>query len=231
VQIGPFLRDTDIFDRFDGQGDVSATITARGLDADDIINTLNGKASVSLKNGSLSGISLYDFIDNSCRAIQQSGTATVPTQQKNKSTPFADLIATAQIVNGVVINKDLNVKGKLFRVTGSGKVNLPNQYVDYLAKVNLLGDTTCWSETFSVPVKRKFKDINLLGILWDAVLENFKEHQLEKAKKALEDELKKSLGIPQQKAAPATPDKKTEPAPQKSPEELLKEELRKRLGL
>ncbi|KPK09872.1 MAG: hypothetical protein AMJ68_10815 [Acidithiobacillales bacterium SG8_45] len=231
VQIGPFLRDTDIFDRFDGQGDVSATITARGLDADDIINTLNGKASVSLKNGSLSGINIYETINKQCRALQQTGAAPVQTESKNQSTPFADLNASTSIVNGVVSNQDLSVKGKLLRVTGKGKMDLPKKYVDYLAQINLLGETTCWTTEFAVLVKGRFSELSAGKIIGDTLAYEYKKQIERKAKKAVEDELKKRLGIPQQKAAPATPDKKTEPAPQKSPEELLKEELRKRLGL
>jgi len=231
VQIGPFLRDTDIFDRFDGQGDVSTTITARGLDADDIINTLNGKASVSLKNGSLSGINIYETINKQCRALQQTGAAPVQTESKNQSTPFADLNASTSIVNGVVSNQDLSVKGKLLRVTGKGKMDLPKKYVDYLAQINLLGETTCWTTEFAVLVKGRFSELSAGKIIGDTLAYEYKKQIERKAKKAVEDELKKRLSIPQQKAAPSTPDKKTEPAPQKSPEELLKEELRKRLGL
>jgi AsmA protein len=231
VQIGPFLRDTDIFDRFDGQGNVSARISARGLDADDIINTMNGKASVSLKNGSLSGINIYEAINNQCRALQQPGAAPVKPASKNQSTPFADLNASAAIVNGVVSNQDLSMKGKLLRVRGKGKVNLPKRHVDYLAQINLLGETTCWTTEFAVLVKGRFDQLSAGKIIGDTIAYEYKKQLEQKAKKAVEEELKKRLGIPQQKAAPATPEKKTEPAPQKSPEELLKEELRKRLGI
>ena len=231
VQIGPFLRDTDIFDKFDGKGNVSAKITARGLDVDDIINTMNGNASVSLKNGSLSGINIYETINNQCRALQQPGAAPVQPVSKNQSTPFADLNASATIVNGVVNNQDLSMKGKLLRVSGKGKVDLPKKHVDYLAQINLLGETTCWTTEFAVLVKGRFAELGAGKIIGDTIAYEYKKQIERKAKKAVEDELKKRLGIPQQKAAPATPEKKTEPAPQKSPEELLKEELRKRLGI
>jgi AsmA protein len=167
VQIGPFLRDTEIFDKFDGQGNVSARLTARGLDVDDILNTVNGKASVSLKNGSLSGINIYEFINDKCRALQQPGAAPAPQDSKNKSTPFADLNASASIVNGMVSNQDLSMKGKLLRVSGKGKVNLPKKHVDYLAQINLLGETTCWTTEFAVLVKGRFDELSAGKIIGD----------------------------------------------------------------
>ena len=230
VQIGPFLRDTGIFDKFDGQGNVSAKITARGLDADDIINTMNGNASVSLKNGSLSGINIYETINKQCRALQQSGAAAAPPDSKNQSTPFADLSGSASIVNGVVSNQDLSMKGKLLRVSGKGKVDLPKKRVDYLAQINLLGETTCWTTEFAVLVKGRFSELGAGKIIGDTLAYEYKKQIERKARKAIEDELKKRLGAPQEKKAPATPEQKTAP-PAKSPEKLLEEEIRKRLGL
>ena len=233
VQIGPFLKDAGLFDKLDGQGNVSAKITARGLDADDILSTMNGSAAVSLKNGSLSGIDIYETINNKCRALQQPGAAPIPAPapSKNQSTPFADFNTTASIVDGVVSNQDLRVHGKLLRINGKGKVDLPRRYVDYIAQINLLGETTCWTTEFAVLVKGRFKEISLGKIIGDTLAYEWQKQLERKAKKALEEELKKRLGLPKTQPAPAAPEKETEPAPQKSPEELLKEELRKRLGI
>jgi AsmA protein len=231
VQIGPFLKDAGLFDKFDGQGNVNAKITARGMDVDDILNTMNGSASASLRNGSLSGINIYQTINDKCRALQQPGTAPIVATSKNQSTPFADFNTTASIVNGVISNNDLRVKGKLLRINGKGKVDLPRQYVDYIAQINLLGETTCWTTEFAVLVKGRFKEISLGKIIGDTLAYEWQKQLERKAKKALEEELKKRLGVPKEKPAPAAPDKKTAPPPEEELKKQLEEELRKRLGI
>jgi AsmA protein len=230
VEVGGLLKDADIFDKFSGTGNVQANITTRGLDVDDILNSLNGTASASLKNGALAGINILDTINNKCRELQQPGVAPVKQDSKNKSTPFADFNASTQIKNGVVSNKDLLVRGKLLKITGKGTINLPKKNMDYLAQVNLLGETTCWTTQFAVVAKGRFSELGIGKIIGDTLAYEYKKQLEQKAKKAVEEEIKKRLGIQPKKTAPTTPEQKTEP-PKKTPEEQLKEELRKRLGL
>ena len=229
VQVGGLLKDADIFDKFNGTGNVQADITTRGLDVDDILNSLNGTASASLKNGALEGINILDTINNKCRELQQPGVAPVQQDSKNKSTPFADFSASTQIKNGVVSNNDLLVRGKLLKITGKGTVNLPKKNMDYLAQVNLLGETTCWTTQFAVVAKGRFSELGISKIIGDTLAYEYKKQIEQKAKKAVEEEIKKRLGIQPKKAAPTTPEQQSEPA-KKTPEEQLKEELRKRLG-
>ena len=229
VEIGGLLKDADIFDKFSGTGSVQADITTRGLDVDDILNSLNGTASASLKNGTLEGINILDTINNKCRELQQPGVAPVQQDSKSKSTPFADFSASTQIKNGVVSNKDLLVRGKLLRITGKGTINLPKKNMDYLAQVNLLGETTCWTTQFAVVAKGRFSELGITKIIGDTIAYEYKKQLEKKAKKAVEEEIKKRLGIQPKKTTPTTPEQQSEPA-KKTPEEQLKEELRKRLG-
>ncbi|MGW8248121.1 MAG: AsmA family protein [Acidiferrobacterales bacterium] len=230
VEVGGLLKDADIFDKFSGTGNVQANITTRGLDVDDILNSLNGTASASLKNGALSGINILDTINNKCRELQQPGAAPIQQDSKNKSTPFADFSASTQIKNGIVSNKDLLARGKLLKITGKGTINLPKKNMDYLAQVNLLGETTCWTTQFAVVAKGRFSELGITKIIGDTLAYEYKKQLEKKAKKAVEEEIKKRLGIQPKKTTPTTPEQQTEPA-KKTPEEQLKEELRKRLGL
>jgi len=230
VEVGGLLKDADIFDKFSGTGSVQADITTRGLDVDDILNSLNGTASASLKNGALEGINLLDTINNKCRELQQPGAPPVQQDSKNKSTPFADFNASTQIKNGVVSNKDLLVRGKLLKVTGKGTVNLPKKNMDYLAQVNLLGETTCWTTQFAIVAKGRFSELGITKIIGDTIAYEYKKQVEQKARKAVEEEIKKRIGIQPKQTTPATPGQQGE-TPKKTPEEQLKDELRKRLGL
>jgi len=194
VEVGGLLKDADIFDKFSGTGSVQADITTRGLDVDDILNSLNGTASASLKNGALEGINLLDTINNKCRELQQPGVAPVQQDSKNKSTPFADFNASTQIKNGVVSNKDLLVRGKLLKVTGKGTVNLPKKNMDYLAQVNLLGETTCWTTQFAIVAKGRFSELGITKIIGDTIAYEYKKQVEQKARKAVEEEIKKRIG-------------------------------------
>jgi len=52
----------------------------------------------------------------------------------NKKTDFSEMSATFNIKNGVARNDDLNMKAPLFRITGSGDIDIGNEKINYLAK-------------------------------------------------------------------------------------------------
>ena len=101
--------------------------------------------------------------------------------------------------------------------------------MDYLAQVNLLGETTCWTTQFAVVAKGRFSELGITKIIGDTIAYEYKKQLEKKTKKAVEEEIKKRLGIQPKKTTPTTPEQQSEPA-KKTPEEQLKEELRKRLG-
>jgi AsmA protein len=163
VQLGGLLKDTGIFDRFSGIGDVHAKLNARGMDSRDILHSLNGTAAVSLRNGSLHGVDVYNTVVQSCQ------TGRYVPGDANAVTPFASLHASANLRDGVADNRDLRLAGKLFQVTGSGKVNLGRGTLDYLAEVRLLEKTQCPLSIFHVPLKGKLSELNAGKIIHDAV--------------------------------------------------------------
>src|SRR3546814_17013830 len=55
------------------------------------------------------------------------------------TTDFAELSGTFTIDKGIVTNDDLSLVAPLVRMTGAGKVPLPQRTVDYLVKPKLVG--------------------------------------------------------------------------------------------
>src|SRR3972149_3519522 len=58
VELAPMLKDALRFDKFSGTANLSAKVTAQGLDASQIKQTLNGTASFAVQNGSVKGVDL-----------------------------------------------------------------------------------------------------------------------------------------------------------------------------
>jgi AsmA protein len=203
VEVGGLLKDTGIFDRFSGTGNVQAKLTARGIDTDDFLRSLNGTASGSLRNGSLRGVDVYDTVIKSCEAGRYIKTKAA----EDSFTPFASLGASATIRNGVVDNRDLKLSGKLFEATGAGTVDLGRGTINYLAEVRLLEKTKCPLSIFHIPLKGKLAGMNGQKIIGDAVAYELQEQakravqkKIDKEKKKiqrdLQEELRKRLGLP-----------------------------------
>jgi AsmA protein len=54
-------------------------------------------------------------------------------------TDFAELLGSATLTDGHIVNKDLLMKSPLLRVTGQGWADLPKNATDYTATVTVVG--------------------------------------------------------------------------------------------
>lgn len=199
VQIGDFLKDADVFDKFTGVGNVSADISARGMQVDDFLNTLNGKASASLKNGRIKGLNLHKLVNNAKDAYNKAKGKPVESRpEPTDEMEYAQLTATASIANGIVSNKDLKMDGPYTKVTGQGTVNLPKLSMDYRLGV-LVSEN---KKDPPVPVRihgpfDKLKyDIDLAKIVKDKAQKEVQkkvEAQKKETKKKLEQDVRKKL--------------------------------------
>lgn len=134
VELAPMLQDALQFDKFTGTANLSARVTAQGLDANQVKETLNGTAAFAVQNGAIKGFDLKkmtDAIKNAQRGnLLQNLTELAP--QPGDETRFSQLSGTALIKNGVVQNNDLKVQSpNLFNVTGKGTADLPREILDY----------------------------------------------------------------------------------------------------
>ncbi|TVQ66317.1 MAG: AsmA family protein [Oceanospirillales bacterium] len=128
IQIGQLLEEMADTDVFSGQFSANADISTSGQSIHSMINTLNGQASIQMKEGVLQGINMAQTL---CQGIQTVTALGINPQQVDRSTPFADLSGTFRIRNGVVENNDLTAMLDAMRVRAQGQVNLPTQSIDY----------------------------------------------------------------------------------------------------
>lgn len=142
VELAPMLKDAMQFDKFTGTANLSAKVTAQGLDANQIKQTLNGTAAFAVQNGSVRGVDLKkmtDTIKNSQRDnLLQKLTELKP--QTTDETRFTQLGGTAQIKNGIVQNDDLKIQSPdLLNVAGKGSADLSKETLNYTVMAGQYG--------------------------------------------------------------------------------------------
>ncbi len=136
VQIGPMLKDMQIFENFSGTGDISLVLTAHGLDAKQVTETLGGKLAFAVKDGAIQGADLLKKIEEA-RALydQAKGKPVRVKATKDEKTAFKVFSGSALITNGVAQNNDLILETPGMRATGAGSADLPNEKLDYRLNV------------------------------------------------------------------------------------------------
>jgi AsmA protein len=191
IELAPALKDALQFDKFTGVADLGAKVTAQGLDANRIMETLNGTASFTVQKGAVKGMDLRKMIDT-VKTAQRDNLLQKLTELKPQpadETPFTQLSGTAQITNGVVQNNDLKVQSPdLVNVSGKGSANLPRQTLDYTVTVGQY--PIIISGPFSSP---KFR-VDTSALLKSKVEEK-KTEVKEKVEQKLEQKLKDKLKL------------------------------------
>lgn len=191
VQLGPLLKDAQVFDKFSGVGNVTLAVTGQGLDAEAIKRTLNGSVGVNIKDGAIEGVDLSKIENRIKEVREQPGGAakglltSLPTftPDKGDRTPFNKLQASATIVNGVVNNKDLTIEAPRLAITGSGNINLvTDTYENYMLRVN----------NFPIVVSGKLAEPKLRPD-WNAIIKVQSEQKIEKKTEELRDKLRDRL--------------------------------------
>ena len=134
VVVGPLLIDAINNDMLDGKGTVKIDVKTQGATVGALKKGLNGNAALNLVDGAIKGID----IAGSIRELKSK--LNVLKQQSNvgadqrKRTEFSEMTATFKINNGVAHNDDLSIKAPLFRISGSGDIDIGNETINYLAK-------------------------------------------------------------------------------------------------
>lgn len=105
--------------RVRASGAVHLDVTSRGQTKAEIIKALNGKASINLSRGSISGVDLGAV----ARVLQTASGILGGALNDAATTEFSSLGATFTIQNGVARTADLHMAGAI-EMTGAGTVNL-----------------------------------------------------------------------------------------------------------
>jgi AsmA protein len=190
VQLGPFLKDANIYDKLSGTGDVSMNLTARGYQARAILQTLKGKGAISLRNGKIEGVNLQKSINDARVQYQMLRGKPVPVlPDASDETVFARFTGTITITNGVARNNDLSMRGANLRASGNGAANLSKETISYRLNVTLAETSSSKGVTVPVDISGTFSQPTY-SVAWNEVL----KAQVEKAiENKIEDRLKKKF--------------------------------------
>jgi len=131
MQIRPLMQDLFDFGRVEGAGNGWVELDAHGSSLAALRDTLSGKVAVRLEKGALTGIDLASALRN-LPAELKDWNMTAKADQK---TTFSQLHAAFELENGVARSQDLQLASSLVNVNGGGKIDLPQNIVDYTLNV------------------------------------------------------------------------------------------------
>ena len=134
IQIGPLLVDAIQNDMLEGKGDLKLDITTQGASVTALKKALNGTAALNLADGAVKGIDIAGTIREVKGKLNVLKGQSILGADQKKKTDFSEMSATFHIKNGVAHNDDLAMKAPLFRITGSGDIDIGNETLNYLAK-------------------------------------------------------------------------------------------------
>jgi len=134
VQIGSLLKDMTGKDDLTGTADLDFQIESHGNYKKQLIGNANGTMNLSFADGVIKKLRILQVI-RQAKALYEGGN--VVGTAVDEPTGFALISASGIIKDGVFVNNDLSATSDLMKVTGSGKVDLGDEYVDYLLNVSL----------------------------------------------------------------------------------------------
>jgi AsmA protein len=186
VQVGPLLKDMQLFDNYTGTGNISLKLTAQGFDADQIKKSLNGTVALAFHDGKIEGVDLIKLIEQA-RALRDA-TRGKPVTVKavgGDTTAFKSLTANVRVLNGVAQNDDLSLDGPNLRATGRGSADLVRETLDYRLKVTVAEGAERRGTTVPVIIAGTFSK--------PSYNVDFGELVKQEAEKQLEKQLQKGL--------------------------------------
>ncbi|WP_027858698.1 AsmA family protein [Marinobacterium jannaschii] len=145
IQIGDVLKDLMDKDMVTGNLSAKSDISAEGRSVYDIVHSMNGTASVQMKDGVLKDI---DIAYTVCEGMNKISAFGINPEPVDRSTPFANLSASTKIVNGVVNNPDLKANLDAMVLNGKGSIDLPKESLDY--RLGLIIEENLFKQSCSI---------------------------------------------------------------------------------
>ncbi len=125
----PLLKDAAGIDWLAGTGNVTLALSGRGASETAMVQSLNGKSDVAVRNGAIIGFNL----GGAMRALSE-GKVPDFRSSPDEKTDFSELTGSFVITDGIAKNDDLKLASPLLRATGAGSVDLPARSLDYTVR-------------------------------------------------------------------------------------------------
>ena len=135
IDFAPLFSDLFETKRVSGKGSANIKLNGSGRNTDDIVKTLAGNLDFAVANGAIEGADLWYEIRRARALLKQQAA---PERSGPVRTEFSALKGTGVMQNGVLTNNDLDVSLQYLKVTGQGKVDVPNSTLDYKLTANVL---------------------------------------------------------------------------------------------
>lgn len=131
VALGPLLKDAGA-DGIDGRAKITLNATGMGLTERQIVDTLAGKADISVPRGVVTGYDLGAIV----RGLTQ---GRLPRSERDPAarTEFSDLAAAFTIAKGVADSRDFRVVAREARAIGAGQIALGPRTIDFTVRPKL----------------------------------------------------------------------------------------------
>lgn len=134
IQVGPLLKDSLNKDFLEGTLATQVALTMSGDEPEQIKRSLNGRGTLSLKDGAIIGVDLAGMI----RSVKSSLGLAEKSAEKPR-TDFAEIFSPFTIVRGVVDTKGTTLKSPLLRLSAVGKASLPRETLDFKVEPKIVG--------------------------------------------------------------------------------------------
>ena len=181
IKAEPLLADLLQKDSFlSGGGEVAADVTTSGNTVNAIKAGLNGKFNTAFTDGSINGINIGYQIRRAKAALTGK---TLPEEEGAIKTDFTSLAVSGLFTNGVMSSDDLDMRSPLLRLSGTGKVDLPGEMVDYTLTTLITGTaqgqggaelSELKGVKLDIPIKGSFDELaaNFAGVILSGMKNN-----------------------------------------------------------
>lgn len=203
LDAAPFLQDLLGKDYLSGLGTLHLDLSSRGRTVGDLRQALNGVVSFDVRNGAVKGFNLGQILRQGQALLAgQPLAATAADANVAKETDFASFSASGKIVDGVLSSDDLAAASPAFRMSGSGKIDLVKETLQYVARPTVVESSEGQGGKGLEQLKGLTIPIRLSGSLfapkYKLDLDNVVK---EKAKAEAEKVIRDKLGIPADEGA------------------------------
>ena len=199
VNIEPLMRDLLAQDLLEGRGSVLIDVQARGQTLAGLKKTLEGSASLVLRDGAYKGINLAQSLREVKARIGQG--QTTQAAQSTLKTDFSELAASFKIAGGVARNDDLRMKSPFLRLSGAGEVDLAGGQLNYLARVSAVASGQGQGGKEAAELKGLTLAVRASGpfdalkyqIDWGAMLQEAAKTQIEEKKREVKTRVEEAV--------------------------------------
>lgn len=184
VQSGPLIKDMAGDEYLSGKADFDMSVTTTGNRPSALKKGLNGKASFAFGEGSVNNSEIAHQVNQVLALLLNQ-----PYDPSVKHVGFTRLTASAKIRQGIIDNRDLELRARKFTVRGLGTVDLPAERIDYELRLYKAGGKTYAPIRISGPLSSP-------GFRFDkdAWLKQRLEGKKQEAEKRLQQRLDEEVG-------------------------------------